>query len=77
MDAKFRLIPEEIPPISKSTVYEKMFEEFLGGKAASCRVEYGKKPATIHQGLLKVKRANAQFAPVKVVRRGDAVYLTK
>lgn len=75
---KFRLIPEEVPAISKSTLYQKMLEEFSAGRAESCRVECAKKrPATIHQGLLKAKRNNAAFAPVQIVRRGEAVYLKK
>ncbi len=78
MEGKYKLIPEEIPPISKATVYEKVMEDFLNGKDATCRVEIPKKkPSTIHQGLLKTKRLNGRFAAVSVVRRGDAIYLRK
>jgi hypothetical protein len=59
-------------------MYEKVMEDFLGGKSASCRVEIpSKKPSTIHQGLLKTKRVNGRFAQISVVRRGDAIYLRK
>ncbi|MBE0475813.1 MAG: hypothetical protein IBX62_01765 [Coriobacteriia bacterium] len=78
MDAKYKLIPEDIPPISKATVYEKVLDDFLGSKNASVRVEVPKKkPATIHQGLLKAKRMNGRFAQVSVVRRGETIYLKK
>ncbi len=78
MDEKYRLIPEEIPPISKTTVYEKIMEEFSKGKSASVRVEIPKKKlSTIHQGLLKMKRVTPSFASISVVRRGDTIYLRK
>lgn len=78
MEDKYRLIPEDIPPISKATVYEKVMDDFLKSKNTSVRVEIPKKkPSTIHQGLLKTKRVNVRFANVGVVRRGDAIYLRK
>lgn len=78
MEAKYRLIPEDIPPISKATVYEKVLNEFLGSKDKSARVEVPKKkPATIHQGLLKAKRMNSRFGPLSVVRRQEVIYLKK
>lgn len=78
MDAKYKLIPEPIPPITKATVYENVLDDFLKGKNATVRVEVPKKkPATIHQGLLKTKRLNSRFSPVSVVRRGEALYLRK
>lgn len=77
MEAKYRLVPEEIPPISKSAVYEKMLDDFMTGQAACCRVEYGRKPATLHQGLLKVRRSQPGYQAVQIVRRGDAIYLKK
>ncbi len=78
MENKYKLIPEDIPPITKSTVYEKLMDEFMNGKNASVRVEMPKKrPSTVHQGLLKTKRLNQKFAGIQVVRRGDAIYLKK
>lgn len=78
MNARYKLIPEEIPAISKSTVYENILDEFLKSKSKSVRVEVvKKKPSTVHQGLLKMKRSNASFATVFVVRRGDSIYLKK
>jgi hypothetical protein len=78
VENKYKLIPEEIPPISKATVYEKVMDDFLKSKDGSCRVEIPKKkPSTIHQGLLKTKRLNPRFAGVGVVRRADAIYLRK
>jgi len=77
VEPKFRLVPEEIPAISKATVYERIFDEFIAGKASTARVEYNKKPATLHQGLLKAKRQIPRFSQVSVVRRGDAIYLKK
>ncbi len=78
VETKYRLIPEEIPPISKATVYENVMDDFLRGKDKSCRVEIPKKkPSTVHQGLLKTKRINAKFAGISVVRRGDTIYLRK
>ena len=78
METKYKLIAEDIPPISKATVYEKILDEFAAGKNKTVRVEIPtKKPATIHQGLLKTKRLNARFGPVSVVRRAEAIYLKK
>jgi hypothetical protein len=78
MESRYRLIPEEIPPIAKATVYEKLMDDFLKGRSASSRVEIPKKkPSTVHQGLLKTKRINARFADIGIVRRGDSIYLRK
>ncbi len=78
MESKYRLIPEEIPPIAKATVYETLMDDFLKGKSATSRVEIAKKkPSTIHQGLLKTKRINAKFGSIGIVRRGDSIYLRK
>jgi hypothetical protein len=78
MDSRYRLIPEEIPAISKATVYNDVMEDFLKRKDPAARVEMAKKkPSTIHQGLLKAKRLNPAFASVSVVRRGDSIYLRK
>lgn len=79
MESKYKLIPEEIPAITKATVYERIIEDFMATKnCPSARVEIPKKkPATIHQGLLKAKRQNAKLAPVSIVRRGEAIYLKK
>lgn len=79
MKGDYKLIPEPIPAISKATVYEDIIEDFMGQKnCPSARVEIAKKkPATVHQGLLKAKRLNPKLSPVSVVRRGDAIYLKK
>jgi hypothetical protein len=78
VEGKYRLIPEEIPPISKATVYENVMDDFLRGKDKACRVEVPKKkPSTIHQGLLKTKRLNPRFANLGIVRRGESIYLRK
>jgi hypothetical protein len=78
MDAKYKLVPEAIPPISKSTLYEQILGDFLGGKVASVRVDVpSKKPSTVLQGLLKVKRTDRKFASIGVVRRGETIYLKK
>lgn len=78
MEPKYRLIPEDIPPIAKATVYETIIREFLKSKSKSVRVEIsGKKPATIHQGLLKVRRLNKDLMGAHVVRRLDNIYLKK
>lgn len=78
MDVKYKLIAEEIPPISKATVYEKILNEFAAGRNKTVRVEIpSKKPATVHQGLLKARRVNGKFGSISVVRRGEAIYLKK
>ena len=57
MESRYRLIPEEIPAISKATVYNDVMEDFLKRDNPTARVEMDKKkPSTIHQGLLKAKR---------------------
>ena len=78
MESIYRLIAEEVPPIAKATVYEKLMDDFLKGRSASSRVEIPKKkPSTIHQGLLKTKRVNPRFTGVGIVRRRDSIYLKK
>lgn len=78
MESRYRLIPEEIPSVSKATVYNDVIEDFLKSGEPSARVEMPKrKPSTLHQGLLKAKRLNPKYASVSVVRRGDTVYLKK
>lgn len=78
METKYKLVPKAIPAISKSTVYQNILDDFLKGKDKSCQVLVPKrKPSTVHQGLLKVKRANPDYSSVSVVRRGDEIYLRK
>ncbi len=77
-DAKYKLTPCEIPAVNKATVYEDVAKDFMASKSPSCRVDIAKKkPATIHQGLLKLKRNNREYASVRIVRRGDQVFLAK
>ena len=78
MEDTFKLVPEPIPSISKSTVYERVLDEFLAGPDASARVMIPKKkPSTVHQGLLKVSRSDPRFSSITVVRRGESTYLKK
>ncbi|MFA5843343.1 MAG: hypothetical protein WC971_00775 [Coriobacteriia bacterium] len=78
MDAKFKLIPEEIPPIRKGSLYEDVLASFVRGKAKTARVEVAKrKPDTVQQGLIKARAADPKLAEVSIVRRGDLVYLKK
>lgn len=78
VDQGFKLIPEAVPAVSRATVYVEAMREFSKSKLASARIVIeGKKPSTVHQGLLKVKRLNPEFAAVRIMRRGDDVYLSR
>jgi hypothetical protein len=79
MDEEFRLIEESVSKRagrSKSVVYSRILSEFVSSTMTSVRVEIDKKPATIYQQLLKtIKEQGTQG--VKIVRRGEKVYLVK
>jgi hypothetical protein len=78
VEQTFKLIPEAVPSVARATVYVDAMREFSKSKIASVRVEIpGKKPSTVHQGLLKAKRLNPELASVRVMRRADDVYLSR
>lgn len=78
MARDYRLVPQDVPPIVKVTLYERILEEFLASKHTSVRVDVPKKkPSTIHQSLLKAKKANERFDGLAVVRRRDTIYLRR
>lgn len=72
--SEFKLVSKAVPQVQKAVIYDDILKAFLKKSDGSVLVVAKKKPATLHQGLMKAKRAG-DYA-VKVARRGDEVYLT-
>jgi hypothetical protein len=54
-----------------------MLTDFAARKEASVRVEYGRKPDTIYNGLATALRKHPEFKGIAVMRRADKVFLTR
>lgn len=77
MERNLKLVPAPLPPRASraSGEYVQMALEFAKADYASAKVEGNAKPASIVAGL---KKAVADLSvPVKVVSRGDEVYLVR
>lgn len=72
----FDLIPEEIPAIRKSSIYETILDTFLDTGKSPVRVKVADRTSsTITQGLIKAKSKDSKYRTVDIVRRGDSVWL--
>jgi hypothetical protein len=72
------ITPKPLPASTRRTrvsEYTQALEQFVDAKCDSAVVNIAKKPATVTSALAKVVKADARFAGVRVVRRGDEVYL--
>jgi len=73
----FELIPRSVPPRQRSSFYKQIITEFLNGSQRSVMVGgTDRKPVTLVQGLRKVLETDG-VAGVRVVQRGQEVFLEK
>jgi hypothetical protein len=74
----FKLIPAALPARvggGRPAVYLQMLADFATMKEKSVRVDYGRKPDTVYNGLAAALRKHPEFKGVSVTRRGNEVYL--
>jgi hypothetical protein len=75
---EYKLVPAPVPARrggGRPAIYLQMLSDFAGLKEASVRIDYGRKPDTIYNGLAAALRKNPSIKGVSVTRRGDGVYL--
>ena len=73
----FELVPQPVPPRQRSGFYKDILAEFLkSGEQSVAVLGTDRKPVTLVQGMRKVID-NEGITNVKVIQRGDTVYLAK
>jgi len=73
----FELIPRSVPARRRSSFYKEIVNEFLASREKSAVVSgTDRKPVTLVQGLRKVLETEG-VGNVRVVQRGNDIYLTK
>ena len=78
--AEYKLTPTSVPARAgggRPAVYLQMLADFGAMKEASVRVDYGRKPDTIYNGLAAALRKHPEFKGISVTRRGNEVYLRR
>jgi hypothetical protein len=78
--ADFKLTPAPIPARAgggRPAVYLQMLADFAALKEASVRVDYGRKPDTIYNGLATALRKHPEYKGITVTRRGADVFLRR
>jgi hypothetical protein len=78
--ADFKLTPAPVPARAgggRPAVYLQMLADFAAMKETSVRIDYGRKPDTIYNGLATAVRKHPEFKGILVTRRGDEVYLRR
>ena len=76
----YSLTPAPVPARAgggRPAIYLQMLTDFAAMKEASVRVEYGRKPDTIYNGLATALRKHPELKGIVVTRRGDEVYLRR
>lgn len=68
---------EPLPPSTRqgTSEYVTIMDEFVSSGEPSARVVLDKKAATVYQSLSKLAKTYPQYNSVKVVRRGEDVWL--
>lgn len=73
----FELIPKPVPTRQRASIYKEILNEFLASGERSVLVAgTDRKPVTLLQGLRKALD-NEEMAPVRVVQRGEDIYLVR
>jgi hypothetical protein len=78
--ADFKLTPAPVPKRvagGRPVVYLQMLSDFAAMQETSVRVDYGRKPDTIYNGLATALRKHPEFTGVSVTRRGNEVFLVR
>lgn len=80
MTADFKLTPTSVPPRAagrRPAAYLQMLTDFTAMGAPSARVDYGRKPDTIYNGLATALRKHPEIKGVSVTRRGNEIFLVR
>lgn len=76
----YRLTPAPVPARvggGRPAVYLQMLSDFADMKESSVRIDYGRKPDTIYNGLATALRKHPEFKGITVTRRGAEVFLKR
>ena len=76
----YSLTPAPVPARAgggRPAIYLQMLTDFAAMKEASVRVEYGRKPDTIYNGLATALRKHPEYKGITVTRRGADVFLRR
>lgn len=73
----FELVPQPVPTRQRASIYKEILSEFLNSGESSVLVTgTERKPVTLLQGLRKALEVDGAQG-VKVVQRGQGVYLVR
>jgi hypothetical protein len=76
----YSLTPAPVPTRAgggRPAIYLQMLTDFAGMKETSVRIDYGRKPDTIYNGLATALRKHPELKGIAVMRRADNVFLTR